>query len=305
MHPFLITVLDTAPCLIPEFHLIKSITIASPRYWFQTLNLQKDASHMFTTLLKQKVIFVKRKTGFLSYNEDPKGFRSILSRSFPKPNQFIERKQKNKHEFIRSFSADPNVLAFAHHFCNDLNMDGDGQMELEVFSTTALYDCLTHEKPEILQTFLTIYHLLHHLPRLNSNVIWNLRILWTFYGSFFAKLKDPLLPLSLLEAVRTKIEMFFDNDLQLSTTFSGLLADYVQQGKLPKLFTSHHDESLFGCYLNLMDIPTPLQLNSIMAALVDTKGEEETLLQLVNLLRGKVPVCTILKMYTAMMSRTK
>jgi hypothetical protein len=44
---------------------------------------QTNPDHL-RALSQGRVIFVKRKTGFLTYDQDPKGLRSVLSRSFPK-----------------------------------------------------------------------------------------------------------------------------------------------------------------------------------------------------------------------------
>src|SRR5687768_6675652 len=93
------------------------------------------------SILRKKIIFVKRKTGFLSYNEDPKGFRTILSTTYPKNYSHLqstlqtsnsisitatnERKQKNHKEFISSFSDGPTILSFTQLFCssNDTAID--------------------------------------------------------------------------------------------------------------------------------------------------------------------------------------
>jgi hypothetical protein len=59
-------------------------------------------------------------TGFLSYLHDPTGCRSILSRPFPNtfaPTTLRTGGKANGTDFIRSFSQDPTILAFAQHFC--------------------------------------------------------------------------------------------------------------------------------------------------------------------------------------------
>ncbi|KAL9657764.1 hypothetical protein ABK040_013595 [Willaertia magna] len=63
-----------SPCLIPEFHLIKEIKIEqNERYYPLTLS---------EFPLKTQIIFVKKKSGYLTYKEDPKGVRSSLQCSF-------------------------------------------------------------------------------------------------------------------------------------------------------------------------------------------------------------------------------
>jgi hypothetical protein len=52
----------TAPCLLPEYHQIKAIRIASPRYWAQTIDLVAGGAQA-EVLKKACTIYVKRKTG--------------------------------------------------------------------------------------------------------------------------------------------------------------------------------------------------------------------------------------------------
>lgn len=134
-----------APCLLPDFSLIKKIRVASPRYWAQTVDIGA-AGAQAEVARKACIFYVKRKTGalspsgpdfhrglcsrivsahgsgFLSYSHDPTGCRSILSQPFPKTFASAgvrSRAQSNKTDFIRSFSQDPTILAFAHNFCGD------------------------------------------------------------------------------------------------------------------------------------------------------------------------------------------
>lgn len=90
-----------APCLIPELDRVKSIRVSSPRYWESTFQVKKNLSSV-KTIRRHGVVFVKRKAGYLSYEQgqyvrctwaagvvqnrmlDPASARSILSRSFPK-----------------------------------------------------------------------------------------------------------------------------------------------------------------------------------------------------------------------------
>jgi hypothetical protein len=55
--------------------------VAGPRYWSLTIDPQ-HAVHR--SVLDGLVVYVKRKTGHLPYEQDPRGLRSIVSRTFPK-----------------------------------------------------------------------------------------------------------------------------------------------------------------------------------------------------------------------------
>ena len=88
-----------APCLLPSFDTIATVQVsfeccqmclnrlfcqvASPRFWPLALDVKNNPEHL-RILASRGVIYVKRKTGYLSYNQDPMGLRSILSRSVPK-----------------------------------------------------------------------------------------------------------------------------------------------------------------------------------------------------------------------------
>lgn len=62
-------VLDlVAPCLLPESKFIQKIEINSPRYWPIKLEFVKN-SDMISEFWKDPTIFVKRKTGHLTYSE--------------------------------------------------------------------------------------------------------------------------------------------------------------------------------------------------------------------------------------------
>lgn len=79
------------------------------------------------------------------------GFRSILSRSFPKPKFHTspaieganntdklkrEVSTRNWEEFLKAFSSDPSILAFVRLFCNEVNF-------ILIFVSSLLL--LTHE----------------------------------------------------------------------------------------------------------------------------------------------------------------
>jgi anaphase-promoting complex subunit 1 len=290
-----------SPCLVPEFHLIKKISINSPRYWPQVLYLEDNPSLL--ALSKRKVIFVKRKTGFQSYAYDPKGFQSILSRSFPKQSQFTERKHKNNKEFIQSFSADPNVLAFAHHFCNDLSAAASSEEPFGTsFATSVLYECLTHEKPEMLPIYLQLHRSqLDFGQLLTSHFVWNFKLLLSYYNNF--QRSDPLLNASFLVGLKLKLESFF-GELGLTSELPVLLKSYMKRSCLPKFEGKNATRMciFFGCYLAYLGVPHPQDLNKILSDCAQSQAvnaaKHALLLALAKRMKG-VPPSTILKLATA------
>lgn len=95
-------------------------------------------------------------------------------------NILFQRNRRSLENFIKSFSADPLILAFANHLCrppsfsyspssnNNKERGTDETSDaasLATFCTSVLYECLTQDKPEILQTYLSIYQTFQHQSR--------------------------------------------------------------------------------------------------------------------------------------------
>ncbi|GAM19579.1 hypothetical protein SAMD00019534_027540 [Acytostelium subglobosum LB1] len=152
------TISMITPCLLPEPRLIHSIRLCSPRYWNLNFSGWGNSSNNDTTpatMSQHPTIFVKRKIGHLTYNEDPEGFKS-LAKSFPK-----SVKGSNKEDILKSFSADAHILSFARHYCHSSGTANQEDEDEANFNTHMLYECLTHDQPEI----LSVQQLLHRLSK--------------------------------------------------------------------------------------------------------------------------------------------
>lgn len=178
----------TAPCILPEWHLIKSIRVSTPRYWESNFDFINQP-HVIQSFKRAGVLFVKRKPGFLSYMDDPKGFRSILSRSFPKifletPSSQIGSSLSRTH-FVQAFSSDPNILAFVQHFCSSVDSLGLLQsnpraLEFNSFCTSVLYECLSNGSPEMLSVYMELLSTVDRLAfGYPSLAVWNLKLLFS------------------------------------------------------------------------------------------------------------------------------
>ncbi|GAA5803622.1 hypothetical protein HPULCUR_009105 [Helicostylum pulchrum] len=64
-----------APTVVPDYKLIKSIRLDGDRYW--PLNIQMGNGEYQQSIIKSGLIYVKRRKGCKSYEEDPYGKRSI------------------------------------------------------------------------------------------------------------------------------------------------------------------------------------------------------------------------------------
>jgi anaphase-promoting complex subunit 1 len=192
-----------APCILPEWKFIKSIRVSSPRYVPQIIDMMNPPpSFSF-----QKILFIKRKAAFMNYSRDPKGDKSILSRSFPKHSQALSssyqnRKQKAHGDFLQAFSTDPYILAFMNYFCNNLSLlQNDGaniDPKFLQFSTLALYECLTEDKLDMLATYFHWYTLI--LKRNESKFfVLNYNMIQKYYSTFS---QNPLISLQFLECIQ-------------------------------------------------------------------------------------------------------
>ncbi|KAK0431648.1 hypothetical protein EV421DRAFT_2011785 [Armillaria borealis] len=105
-----------SPTLIPEMDKVMSIRVDTPRYWPFHLDLERVRQHRESLVLSQ-TLYVKRRTAFLSYTEDPRGSRSLFVRSRSSAGEaaildFPQLTTKSHpasdlSEFINSFSNDP------------------------------------------------------------------------------------------------------------------------------------------------------------------------------------------------------
>ncbi|KAH9056800.1 hypothetical protein EDB87DRAFT_1579082 [Lactarius vividus] len=155
-----------SPTLIPDFDRVLSIRVDTPRYWPFYLDLANVRRHK-ESLLRSQTIYVKRRTAFLSYLEDPKGSRSLFVRSgsssgdaatldFPRLTDTKAHPAGDLNQFISSFSNDPFFLAFADHLCRNGSEMGPEQV-FNAYCRASLLDSILQDKPQTLQSHLLLY----------------------------------------------------------------------------------------------------------------------------------------------------
>ncbi|KAI9202790.1 uncharacterized protein BJ171DRAFT_443970 [Polychytrium aggregatum] len=173
------------PCLLPPYEFIHSIRICGPRYWSWILELGAKRP---VDSQKRIELVVKRKIGQLGYLQDPKGVESFIGQMFPRHHSFLIK--ESHQDFIQSFSADPQILAFAEYFCglgsNDRawqsNYSAPNPQRTRKFHASVLYECLAHDQPEMIQSFLEIYEGVRNLRRSTGlSNLWSAIIVLSFY----------------------------------------------------------------------------------------------------------------------------
>ncbi|KAJ3503489.1 hypothetical protein NLJ89_g8410 [Agrocybe chaxingu] len=241
-----------SPTLIPDLEKVVAIRVDTPRYWPFYLDTAAHPRHK-EALLKSQVLYVKRRTAFLSYTEDPRGSRSLFVRSgsssgdaatldFPQLTDAKTHPAGDLGEFITSFSNDVLFLAFADHFSRSDN-DTDEERLFHTYCHAALLDSILQDKPQTLQSHLTLYMYRNMSP--NSRY-FHLRLQdLRFAADFYAKVYDRQFsgrtennprPGLLRDTTVQGTLHALDRKLDLVRILPGLVAYmgcYVQSGVLP------------------------------------------------------------------------
>ncbi|GAA5900848.1 hypothetical protein JCM8208_004626 [Rhodotorula glutinis] len=190
-----------APTLLPNLALIETIQVDSPRYWPFALRLSPPVRPSSTLspspgakldlpppahlarFIRDGTLYVKRRTGHLSYAQDPRGVRSIFTRSKSETGSavldfgetmrvlapsasassisaggFTDRASSALEDFVRAFSADAEALAVTQSLSRP---SGKGAVapptEFEAFAASVLLECLTRDKRDV----AGVYHAVH------------------------------------------------------------------------------------------------------------------------------------------------
>ncbi|KAL3687507.1 hypothetical protein R1sor_013816 [Riccia sorocarpa] len=165
------TISRLTPCLLPERSSLRRVQVSGSRYWPQDIKLPisdqpwwepGEAGDHFNG----GMLFVKRRVGACSYADDPIGCRSLLSRAFQKDSEagrFETRgmtgdglQMSKVDQLVSTFSGDPSMLAFAQLLSN-FSRNSKVANEFEDFCLTALFECVSTDRPALLQTYLTLH----------------------------------------------------------------------------------------------------------------------------------------------------
>ncbi|KAI0074880.1 hypothetical protein K474DRAFT_1600790 [Panus rudis PR-1116 ss-1] len=250
------------PTLIPEVDKVLSLRVDTPRYWPFYLDIARNVHHK-ESLLRSQILYVKRRTAFLSYMEDPKGSRSLFVRSgssngdtatldFPQHVDIHSHHISDLHQFISSASNDTYFLSFADRFCRD---DGETEDEKRFHSYchAALLDCILQDKPWTMQAHLTLYRYRKMSPRSKyfNLALHDLRFATEFYTKVFdrqfsGKTENNARAALLKETTLTGA--LHDMDLPLQNirkdpTFLSGLRNYVEGGTIPSSISLRLDDT--------------------------------------------------------------
>ena len=278
------------PTLVPDIDKIHSLRVDTPRYWPFYIDIV-NLPHHKEALLKNQTLFVKRRTAFLSYMEDPKGSRSLFVRSgssagdaavldFPQLKNADTHPATDLHRFISSYSNDPFFLAFADHFCRE-ESETDDEKLFFAYCYATLHDSILQDKPRTIQMHLTLYR--HRRMSIHSPEMvlahQDLKFSHEFYTKIFDRRfsgraennpRPALLRESTLRSALYELEGKLDS-IHEQPDFGAMLRRYARGSEIP-LFepgTQPSDMSrALAWYLQRNSIPTASVL-LILSTLAD------------------------------------
>lgn len=117
--------------------------------------------------LKMSAILGRRRTGHLSYAQDPRGIRSIFTRSksetgssvydFGETAKMLNPSAAGLRDFVAAFSDDSEAIAATEQLCVPPNLDRP-PTAFEAFCASVLLECLTKDKRDTSSVYHSIYH---------------------------------------------------------------------------------------------------------------------------------------------------
>uniref|UniRef100_A0A7S1T5E7 Anaphase-promoting complex subunit 1 n=1 Tax=Compsopogon caeruleus TaxID=31354 RepID=A0A7S1T5E7_9RHOD len=229
-----------APCIIPPLHQISHIEVLGPRFWPSIYMLSSDAPQR---LRKSPIaISVKRKSGYLPYLEDPRGFRGIFSRSLDPSHRLGE-------EFVRRFSENALAHSFARYLGNHPDPDRAS------FWRSALLECTIHNKLDAVILYMDVDRAMRNVigrdcrgssvasPICSLSDAYNLNMLRAYYDSSVPEWRKQVY------AKETNHAIQLDKDLipsDLRSSFFVLLEDQlIRSGKTE--YSSETDPMVVSC----------------------------------------------------------
>lgn len=145
-----------SPTLVAPFDSLMSIELDTPRYWPITYDLSNPRDRQ--ALIKTRTIYVKRKAGYLDYNQDPKGNRSMFIRTGTMTGLDLNYDlispaapptigSDEVLELVEAHSGDPALVSLAKYF------KGQG---FERAVRIILLECISLDKQRMIPIYLSL-----------------------------------------------------------------------------------------------------------------------------------------------------
>ncbi|KAK8334553.1 hypothetical protein V6Z11_A10G285900 [Gossypium hirsutum] len=177
---------EITPCILPERSILKTVRVCGPRYWPQVIELVPENKPWWSfgdrnDPFHSGILHVKRKVGACSYVDDPIGCQSLLSRAMHKVfgltslragytgnNSNNGSAAVTVDQLVSTFSSDPSLIAFAQ-LCCDLSWNSRSDIDFQEFCLQVLFECISKDRPALLQVYLSLYTTIGSLAQQVSN----------------------------------------------------------------------------------------------------------------------------------------
>lgn len=234
-----------APTLIPDFDVIRDFRIDNSRYWGMTLAYDKFPQ-IKETFIRNQTLWVQKRRGFLSYNDDVSGTETNIVRAstgvladvacLERPVLLDDAKGEASKDFTRfmtALSSEPRFAAFADLLCRNHDWEnfagGEEQKSWVAYCQAALADCIGENKPQILSAYLSLQAIRAQQPHEAS--FFTLALTDLIFLIFWYQSTDvaraEYLPLSVLRSVRTAVDDKLDA-LRADSLFLPQLRSYSE-----------------------------------------------------------------------------
>lgn len=305
----------TSPSLVPDLSRLLTISVDSPRYWPFYIDFTSQQTPRFArNILRNQTLWVKRRSGYLGYGEDPRGNRSIFAfigfrvgdtaaMDFPNGSE-AERKSvmTDLDQFITSFSVDTRTIGIADWLCH---ADAETPLEAQVLSycQQSLLECLLHDKTTTFPTLMNIFQMRYGTSAdgmigtgAPTAVLRNLRFLNMYYSHYHNRsfggrmgkdrqLRPPLIRLSLLQSAINAMDDYVQT-LREDPDFKAVLLAYLRGEDCRRVTTADEGPAMahkLAFYITNENVPGVEALRAlgkeVQRALKERKvgrtGEEE------------------------------
>lgn len=239
----------TTPTLIPPVETIESIRTDSPRYWPINLNFAASKEHL-DSFLHNQTIFVKRKSGHLSYAQDARGIRSVFTQAKIEAGSAVLDAGETANLLTKSLSGSglshiassysalsASAKADLQHFCTREETDFESSQKLAGFLSSAVLECLLQDKQELVAVYRGLYAaaMLLESLQLGAAVIQALRDLFFVCDFYQDEVFDslliasggrrlPLINKAFVETLRVLLSQAIDRNLADDDLASVLVA---------------------------------------------------------------------------------
>jgi len=208
----------TAPCVLRNVEAILSIDVVSERYYPLSISLNHNKDDTFP-----KFIYVKKKSGYLSYARDPND-PSLPMESYGKSALWHGSHRPIK-VITNMFSEDPMDREFAKYFCmsdegtcgncgtasfSDRSLLGMGAAA-DMFCFDKLFECTNEEKNDALRLYIATRFALRCVKHdLCVRSMWDIKLIVSYYTNHHKhKLPGELISLDFVEILRENVKRFF------------------------------------------------------------------------------------------------